>query len=725
MAEPDLAALAAQLGGKELAPGEILMRQGDDADGVFILIDGRLTVTLEREEDDDETHIADLEPGTIVGEIALVAGGRRTATVRASERSRLAAIDPAGFNRLLEDEPEVAARLSAIAAQRMREVQLTVELARLFGGLGAVELDALVKVIEWMTLDAGKTLFRQGESADCAYLVVSGRLAARAHDGNGDERLVGEVGRGEMVGEYGVLLDEPRGATVVALRDTDLARIPRDTFDDLVQRFPKILLELTRTIIRRSSTSIVQARRRRDEQRTIGIVPLSPGVLSDGFADALAVELSRHRTSILLSSQRLDVLLEKPGIAQSASDHPAGIRVRHWLANTESTHALVVYQADDGETAWSERTMRHSDRLIFVADATDDEQLRAIERRQAQRRQMSRQSSSLVLVHPQETDRPRNTADWLADRDVDAVYHVRRGNSADIARLARILAGRGLGLVLGGGGARGFAHLGVLRVLEELGIPVDMIGGTSIGAPLALTAAQGLTAAQSLAVVAERFRSLFDFTLPLTSLLVGQRISDSIIAHAGSWDIEDLWLPFFCVSTDITRSREVRHRRGSLVRAVRASVSIPGVLPPVPDQGSLLVDGGVMNNLPIDAMRELNPTGPIIAIDVVPEEGPSLEPDYGLAVSGWRLAVDRIRKRRRSRLKAPAVGYTILRSILVGSDRTREQLLDAKLADLYLDLCIAGVGLLEFERVEEIAQRGYELSREPIRRWIEEGGLGV
>jgi predicted acylesterase/phospholipase RssA len=327
-----------------------------------------------------------------------------------------------------------------------------------------------------------------------------------------------------------------------------------------------------------------------------------------------------------------------------------------------------------------------------------------------------------VLWHEAGVKRPTGTARWLETRNVDSVYHVRDGDIASFARLARILAGRAVGLVLGGGGARGFAHLGVMRVLEELGVPVDMIGGASIGASVSLPAVQGQRADEATATCERYFQSLLDYTLPIVSLLAGKRISGVLMSFAGSWDIEDTWIPYFCVSTNITTARTMVHRRGNLARAARASVAIPGVLPPVPYGDDLLVDGGVLNNLPLDVMREINPTGPVIAVHVVPRKGPRARADYGLSLSGWSLAVSRIMPRGK-RVHVPSVGVTMLRSMVVGAEDAVSKMLDDGLADLYLNINASAVGLLEFDTVRKVAQIGYEASLEPIRQWVAEGGV--
>jgi predicted acylesterase/phospholipase RssA len=246
-----------------------------------------------------------------------------------------------------------------------------------------------------------------------------------------------------------------------------------------------------------------------------------------------------------------------------------------------------------------------------------------------------------------------------------------------------------------------------------------MVGGTSIGAPLAGWVAQGRTAEETKQQAMVAFRELIDVTLPAVSLLNGKRISDAIYSQASTWDIEDFWLPFYCVSTNITTSRPVIHRRGNSARAIRASVSIPGILPPVPEQGELLVDGGVVDNLPIEVMRDMNPFGKVIAIDVAAPTGIRAKVDHGLSVSGWRHLFDKINPFKQAD-PLPGVGSTIIQSLMVGSTLKRERALEANLADLYINIHVRGVGLLQFEALERAAKIGYEASIGPLTKWLED-----
>jgi predicted acylesterase/phospholipase RssA len=287
----------------------------------------------------------------------------------------------------------------------------------------------------------------------------------------------------------------------------------------------------------------------------------------------------------------------------------------------------------------------------------------------------------------------------------------------DFERLARTLAGRAIGLVFGGGGARGFAHLGVWRALEELNVPVDFVGGTSIGSIPAAGFAMRLTAQRATEISKQRFASVLDPTLPLVSLLAGRRIDSQIKGFFGERQIEDLPLPFFCIATNLTASEEMVHRSGSVSAAVRSSISIPGVLPPVAHQGHLLVDGGLINNVPADVMKGLVQGGPVIAVDVTPEVDLRQFDDLPHVLSGWGVLWDRVNPLR----NAPNVPYilnVLTRSTVVASAAAKQ--VSAGDGGLYLRLPLDEWGMFDFASVEAIAERGYETSRDSIRDWWEQ-----
>jgi predicted acylesterase/phospholipase RssA len=328
----------------------------------------------------------------------------------------------------------------------------------------------------------------------------------------------------------------------------------------------------------------------------------------------------------------------------------------------------------------------------------------------------------LVLDHPAGTGTPGANPGLVPGRTSalyrrfgpDEIHHVSVGDQTDLARVGRLAVGRGVALVLSGGGARGFAHIGVMRSLDEAGVPVDRFIGASMGAIVASGLAQGFDHAGRVEVALRYFQNLFDYTIPVVSVLRGRRITNSIQAYTDGRNVEDLWAPFACVATDLTTAEVVPFRRGPLDLAIRASTAIPGLLPPVPHHGNLLVDGGVLNNLPIDLATDDPSVGTVIAVDVAPPRGPGARSDYGHSVSGLSALWSTVGP---GKTNYPALSPVLMRTMLIASARDRDAAIRAGAADLYLDLDLRGVSLLEFDRIEEVADRGYQASKDRVAAW--------
>ncbi len=593
-------------------------------------------------------------------------------------------------------------------------------LTQVFGRVEDDFVDSVVPLLRWVELAGGEVLFREGDVDDGVYFVLSGRLRTTVND-EGRQRAIGEITRGETVGEMAVLTGEARSATVTALRDTVLAHADHQAFEQLWRNHPEIPLHMARVVIERLKRST--GRRRLTRSTALCLLPVTSGVDVRGIGERLQLLLDRWGVTALETADTIDQRFGPGTSATGRNDEDLHHKVSLWLDDVEFWNDYLLLVADEGDTEWTRRCLRHADEVLLLARADAPVAVHPLEARYCEGGgRITGARQTLVLLHGENVARPRGTSAWLDRRPVDAHLHIRPSVPPDMARLARVVGGHAIGLVLGGGGARGFAHLGVLKALEELGVPVDMIGGTSIGAPISSIPAQGRDAATGLELVDRYFRSLLDYTLPVASMLSGHRITAAIEENAGDWDIEDLWLPYFCMSTSLTTARSVAHRRGNLAKAMRASVSIPGVLLPVPERDELLVDGGVLNNLPIDVMREMNPFGAILAIDVVAPRGISAQSDYRPALSGWRLLLERLLPWAK-RTRVPRITATLLQSMIVGASLARRQMLRDELADFYLNIHVRGVSMLDFKRVRKVAALGYQESLEPLREWVEKRGL--
>jgi predicted acylesterase/phospholipase RssA/CRP-like cAMP-binding protein len=703
-----IGSLASQTRSLALTDGQVLVAQGDAADKVYFIESGRMAASKSTPQGD--VIVGTVEAGHVIGEVTVVAGGFRTATLRALGSVKVLEIERVVFEDWLNAHPEMADRVSDEARERVDRTNVATMIAELMGSTDQALVQQVVDRVGWRRLESGEVLFNQGDVADAAYFVVGGRVSVHVVD-DGEERLVAELGRGEVVGELGLLDRAPRSATVRAVRDTTLASFSTATFEELVVMSPAMMLNVTRRILTRMRAP---SQRKFDRASSLTVAVTAP-CDADALVAEMAGEIARFGTTQHLSSERVDRVLNRTAISQAATDNVGVPRLAEFMHEADVGNDHVVLQTDPVMTAWTRRALRQADRVVVVCSPDPDAAERAlISEIFATIDDAGHVARMLAVLHPTSADRPRGTARLLELARADNVVHVRAGSSRDVARLARLASGHGYGLVLSGGGARGFAHLGVLQALEERGVPIDQVAGCSMGSAIAATIALDLRGDALLALVEQQFHKLLDYTLPVVSLIKGQRIMSNVDATLGGWDIEDLWLPFYCVSTNLTRSRLEVHRRGSTAVAVRASVAIPGVLPPVPYDGDLLVDGGVLNNMPFEVMRDDSTIGTIIAVDVAPDRGPRARADYGLSVSGFKAMGASL---GRSQSIYPSLTSVLLRSMLTGAVRNQKASMEDGSIDLLVAMHLPGIGLLEFERCREVAEAGYAASLQTVTEW--------
>jgi predicted acylesterase/phospholipase RssA len=286
-------------------------------------------------------------------------------------------------------------------------------------------------------------------------------------------------------------------------------------------------------------------------------------------------------------------------------------------------------------------------------------------------------------------------ARWSRLAGVERHVHLSgAGGDGSLSRLVRLIDGTATGLALAGGGARGFAHIGVLQALAAAGIPVDFICGTSMGAIIAAQYAAGFGIEQIVCNVRRGYvgtSSLADLTLPRVALYSGRATARKLKAIFGDTAIEDLPVPFFAVAADLCSAEAVELDRGPVWQAVKISSSIPGMLPPTLQDGQLLVDGGLLDNLPVGALRR-RLSGRIIAADV------SVANEFAELADG------------NSRL--PGIGQILMRTSQLASVKHSR---DAGTpADLYLNPALYDVGMTDFARIDEIMARGFAHASERL-----------
>jgi NTE family protein len=556
--------------------------------------------------------------------------------------------------------------------------------------LGDAALKRVLGEANWFGLPGGMELKRDGENAQALFLVVTGSLGVFVADPDGKKRRqVAHVGAGETVGEMSLISGEKEhSAELVALRDTELLRISPQGFESLITRHPRVMMNLMRVLVKRLQTT-TKSPSDSERPKTFAIVPLQEGITETHIA---------HRLADTLSGMGLRAAVLGYDVADNTAE---------WFNAFEAAHDIVFYRGDRPGTAWTNLCERQADKVFLLARSD-----MPLPPRPFQPSVMNERMGSLpelLLFHPSANG--RFAAEHLAMRSgiFESHHHVRAGNTADIQRLARFVAGRAVGLVLAGGGARGFAHIGVLKALKEAGVPFDHLGGASMGAIIAA----GVAAEWSIEELTERVRTAFvdanplsDYTFPLIALVRGKKVTTLLKENFGDMRIEELPKPFFCVSSDLTTGRIHDHRSGLLWRALRASVALPGILPPVTHHGHLLVDGGVMNNLPVDVMRQRE-SGPIIASDVTGEVDLQVKDDRYGERPIWQMLWQRMRG-------TPSIVSILMRSGTVGSEAQRRVVREQ--ADYLFEPPLPDIGLRDWKSFDQAIAEGYEHAQAMIEK---------
>jgi NTE family protein len=470
----------------------------------------------------------------------------------------------------------------------------------------------------WFSLPGGQPLFQAGEPAESLYLLRTGRLGAVRREEGQEAQFLGVIRPGEPAGEMSLIAGAPHSATVMALRDSEVLALPREVFFHAAETDPAVMTELARLMIRRARMTARKASL--GEPSVFGFMAVAPGLKVRPLVDRIARAVRRLGYSATV----------------------AGVEAQHapteWFSNVEHMHDFVLYAAEADETHWRLLVGRQVDRLFRVArgwkgppavlDLIPGEALAA------------QQMMDLILVQRADAVAPTGSQAWVDALNPTRLFQMREGLAADVERMARVITGQSVGLVLSGGGARAYAHIGAVRALRQRGVPIDFVGGVSMGAIIGAGLAMGWDDAE----LEQRIRHAFvdsspldDIAIPLIAMTRGAKVDQRLVENFDERQIADLWLPFFCVSSNLTTGAYQLHRWGLLRSALRASISLPGVMPPVTQSNDVLVDGAVMKNFPADIMRSIQ-VGPIVGVDV--SRGRSIEAeDVATPKSVWRWLI--------------------------------------------------------------------------------------
>ncbi|XP_068130652.1 patatin-like phospholipase domain-containing protein 6 [Hyperolius riggenbachi] len=708
----------------------LIAQKGDHDVGLHFVLSGRLHV-YQGVTGREDSCIFVTAPGEMIGQLTVLTGEPLIFTVRAVQDSSFLCLSRTHFYQILRSHPPVLLAVAHSVARRVSAFVRQVDFA-----------------IDWIGVEAGKCLYRKEDPSDCTYIALNGRLRSVIQHPDGKKCVVGEHGRGELVGMVEALTHRPRATSVYAVRDSELAKVPDGALSYIKRRFPQVVTRLIHILSNKILGNLQQPQRDVTDPGnvasnlcTVCVLPCSGNVPLTAFTMELKHALDAIGPTLVLTS---DIIRARLGAYALESTHECQLST--WLAQQEDLHRIVLYQTEFSLTPWTIRCIRQADCILVVGLGEESPELGELEKFLEQ--SPVRALKQLVILHRKDGPPPSDTVQWLKLRTwISGHFHIRGqkhvfvkrpphkmhdfysrilrtevDRHSDFSRLARALTGNTIALVLGGGGARGFSHVGIIKALEEADIPVDMVGGTSMGALVGGVYAEERNSDRTAertsnwaTMMSSLVRTAMDLTYPITSLLSGHAFNRTLISLFGEKQIQDLWLPYFCITTDISSSSMRVHREGTLWRYVRASTSYTPYLPPLcdPQDSHLLLDGCYVNNLPADVAHSLG-ARTVLAVDVGRQEEWDTY-NYGDTLSGWWLLWKRFTPWG-DKIKIPEMAELQSRLSYVSCVR---QLQMVKLSGYCEYLCppVQRFNTTDFRRFQEVFHVGYEYGKLIFTEW--------
>jgi predicted acylesterase/phospholipase RssA len=623
-------------------------------------------------------------PGTLEDQ------GRESFEESAESLTEGALLDDTALPSLAESDGEQAIGAAQTVSEFLRNVPV-------FGTLSDAMRAEIAELVSAVSLKRDEWLFREGDFADSVYVVRLGQLEV-IREGPEPE-TVNTLTRGAVLGELALLDDSSRAASVRALRDTELLQITRSHFESLLRSEPELTLSLARALaVQLKASRAIPPRRGRP-------VTLALHALGD---DVPLIDLADELSRMLCTWGRVAVLhpgdADTPGalldgaLAGSMSSHDAVAKFTPLVERCEHDHdqVILVCGSSDQTRAWDDFCLARADKVIVAVGASAPDPDRPL----SPTGQWARLRGCDLLGYGVQRG-SYAMAGWMAELAPVSTFAIRTDvhRRGDMARMARRLAGRAVGVVLSGGGARAFAHLGVLERLQSAGVVLDRVGGVSMGAFVGGLLASGRDSQAIDACCFEewvRRNPINDYTLPRTALTKGHKGRAMLERVFGDVQIEELDRAFYSASVDLRSSSLVIDRAGPLYLAVGCSMALPLIAPPQLRAEHVLIDGSLLDNLPLAPMTSTG-EGKVLAVDI---KGGEERPRQGTADSGGSA---RETGEKRS-VRIPTLPGTISRIALLSSSNTTEA---ARVhADFKIEVRVSGVGLLEFHQIDEARAAG-------------------
>ncbi len=565
-------------------------------------------------------------------------------------------------------------------------------LLRLFGALDEKLLTQILEKGQHIYLESGNFLFHQGDPDNSLYIVLSGRFRALAKQENGSMHALGDIGEGEPIGEFALFMSEPRSATVVAIRKSLVLKLTESDYMGIVAEHPAFSTQLTRFVVSRLRRNSLQ-QHLESSAKNIAVINLQSERDISEYTDAVIDQFG----SLNVEVQVLD-----------HSSH-ANMELQNMYDTLENHDGLNFLVCSDTDLAWSKQCFIYADLIVIATDFDADSSIYEIERHlDLYSNSILNKKTYLLLLHSENPKFPKNTQRWFEGRKIELHTHYRKNHGPDIRRFARILSNNAIGLVLGGGGAKGFGHFGAIKALYDAGIEIDFIGGTSAGALSGLIVSFHDFDREKIEFygqyTAKNKLTTNDFTFPIISFMSGKKVNNYLKKMMGDSFLEDFWISSYCVSTNYSNATAKIHDRGLAWKQIQASIAIPGIYPPVVIDNQLHVDGGVVDNLPIETMYNY-PVKHIIAISL--SKLISQNVGFDEIPSASNLLWNKLRGKKKFQL--PSITSILVNSLFLNSRQKQEMKKSG--VELYVELELKGIGMLDDSKWKEIIEKGYNQTK--------------
>lgn len=583
-----------------------------------------------------------------------------------------------------------------------------------FSRLEQSERAKIASRLQMLSVPRGDYLVRQGDPSDHLYIVVTGRFSVLV---SGVREAVAEIIAGQPIGEIAFFAGGRRTASVRADRDSVVFALSRSEFDGLATKMPALWPSVTNTLASRlAQTTASQCRTRKIRAhalpKTLAICRAGAKPLNRQFLESLNRQFASKSTLVLESTS-------KAARSNGALTTDAECQQTAHFNDLEKRYALIVYICDDTVTPWSEKALRQADHVVLVADAVDRSPGNASTLNELELMAASLHEPHdvrLALLHRRQADVVAGTSDWLNGRPfVGMHHHLAIGADTDTARLLRFVRGEALGVVASGGGAFTAAHVGMIQALQEKGYEIDAYGGTSGGAAMTAAFASGADAevvARGTQDMFVRRKAMARWNWPRYSLLDHTVFDECLAELYPVPDIADLWVPYFAVATNLSRNAIEVIRRGPLWKAIRASAAIPALFPPVFANGDMLVDGCLIDNVPLHPMRRMK-RGPNIVLDLAVSDSGRFNIDTATLPARSTLIRQLLAGGSRPPQDAPGPQTVLLRSLLRETRNVKDEL---EQGDMLLSFPVPeGASVLDWTKHRELRWAAYDFARERLK----------